>query len=208
MVLSYNTITKAERALILVILSFISCTSKQTKSDIDIEFVPDTLNIGYTYWWDQSGPFIGNCGEELSLVFEGTLTSLKEPTDDPGPLYVSQEGIIEIDKVYKIKNLGSKTYLGQKFVSADCFYESKIVTGDRVLVFCYDYEGAYTLPGKNSILKINEDNLIVSSIRAYIDSDQDPTVIKKDWAVWRKYGLEKDLLQLLNCKEEEDSAIH
>ena len=195
--------TIAYIALISAGILVLSCNTKKSKSDIEVAFTQDTLEVGYTYWWPQSGPFIGNCGEELSLVFMGTITEIKDPTDDPGPLYISQKGVVELEKVFKIKDLGEQTYANQKFFTTDCFNDLGLVQGDQVLVFCYDYEGDYSIPGHQSILKINgfEDPLI-KSIRTYIDEGQNPAKLKDDLGLWATHNLGRALEGIIMCREE------
>ena len=184
-------------------MNFIACSTKKSKSDLEVIFTQDTLDVGYTYWWPQSGPFIGGCGEELSLVFSGTVTQLMEPTNDAGPLYTPQEGIVEIEKVFKIKNLGEKNYGNQKFFSSDVFHGLDLSVGDLVLVICYDYEGDYTIPGKQSILKIASfDDALIASIRTYIDTDQSALQLKDDVGIWAKKGLGRQLQNIMACDED------
>ncbi len=185
----------------LVILSMYSCNrSKRTQRDIAIEFTQDTLDVGYTYWWPESGPFIGQCGDELSLVFSGTITDILEPTDEAGPLYNSQKGYIQIDRVFKIKELEAKSYTNQQFFVSDCFDGLELKKDDPVLVFCYDYENDLSIPGGQSILKIDSlDDPLITSIKRYIDADQNPSKIKKDMKLWAKYGLDDALERMIQC---------
>lgn len=170
---------------------------------MDIEFVQDTLSVGYTYWWSESGSFTGHCGNEISLAFTGIIAEIEEPIDDAGPLYTVQKGVISVKKVFKVKELGDNTYTGQKFITTDCFYGLDLKLGDKVLVFCYDYEDAYSIPGGKSIVKIDDfDTPIIQSIKTYINSDQNPIPLKKDKGLWAAYGLDESLEQIINCVEE------
>ena len=118
-----------------------------------------------------------------------------------GPLYISQEGIIEIETVFQIKDLGENTYSGEKFFTTDCFDGLKLTVGDKVLVFCHNYEGDYTISGSKSILKIDDfGNNLVTSTRKYIDGDQNPLLLKKDMKLWASYGLDESLQQIIDCK--------
>lgn len=195
-------------ALFTIVLFTFGCQSRKSKSDIEITFIQDTLDIGYTYWWPQSGPFVGNCGEELSLVFAGIITELEKPNKNAGPLYTVQEGIIEIDRVFKIKEIGINSYANQKFVRTDCFYDLGITVGDTVLVSCYEFEDAYSIPGGKSILKIRSfDDPIVTSLRNFIDSDQNPVKLKKDSLLWRTFELDKDLSRIIACHEQSKDSV-
>lgn len=185
---------------VLVVVS--SCNTKKPKSELDIEFVQDTLKVGYTYWWSESGPFIGNCGDEIALAFTGTIVKIENPTDYPGPLYTAQKGVVSIGNIFKIKEMGANTYANQKFITTDCFYGLGLNLGDKVLVFCYDYEDDYSIPGGKSILKIDDFDIpLVQSIKSYINTDQDPIPLKKDKALWAAYGLDESLEQIIDCAE-------
>jgi hypothetical protein len=189
--------------VLLISFGFTSCKrSKPNKSDIDIEFTQDTLEVGYTYWWPETGPFLGLCGDEFSLVFSGTVTDILEPTDEAGPLYNSQRGFIQIERVFKIKDLGPNTYANQPFFVTDCFDGLDFKKGDMVLVFCYEYENNLSIPGGKSILKIVAmDDPLITSIKEYIHADQNPNKIKKDMKLWRKQGLDDALRRILECNE-------
>ncbi|SHI53469.1 hypothetical protein [Pseudozobellia thermophila] len=179
-----------------------SCKRTRSKSDIDIEFTSDTLEVAYTYWWEESGPFIGYCGEDYSLAFAGTITDLENPTHDPGPLYTSQWGTIALDRVFKINNPPSGGYENQKYFRSDCFNDLELSVGDKVLVFCYEYEGGLSIPGDKSILKIGGmDHPLVKSIKNYIDADQDPLAIQKDSTLWGAYGFNDKLAQHIRCRQ-------
>lgn len=194
-------LNKSITLLFTILVVFTACNSKKkTKSDLEIEFVQDTLDVGYTYWWPESGPFIGECGDELSLVFSGTVTDILEPTDEAGPLYNAQRGYIQIDRVFKIKELVAKSYTNQQFFVSDCFDGLELKKDDAVLVFCYDYENDLSIPGGQSILKIDSlDDPLITSLKKYIDTDQNPSKIKKDMKLWAKHGLDEALEKVLEC---------
>lgn len=193
--------------LLVLVAATSSCKfGKTRKSDIEVNFMLDTLDVGYTYWWPESGPFIGDCGEELSFVFSGIVTDLEAPTNEAGPLYRPQKGVVTIESVFKIKELGKNTYKNQRFFTTDCFYKSGLGTGDTVLVICYDYENAYTISGSGSILKIDSfEDEAIKSIRKYIDTDENPIKIEKDIGLWATYGHGRALEDLIKCREENEN---
>lgn len=170
---------------------FIQCENKKTKRGPKKSIVlstsrninlKDTLNIGYTYWWPQSGPFIGNCGEKYSLVFLGTINEIY---DQQQPHYTAQKGVIRLDEVLTSVELPKSAYHKENYIISDCFDGVDVKKGDKVIMFCYEYEGSYTTPGRKSILKIEDNNdPIVVSIKEYIKSEHNPLTIKKDIALW------------------------
>ncbi len=200
----YHILTKA-----IVIFGFLFCSTgyaqkkeTDTKMNQPISTVDDTLRVGYTYWWPQSGPFIGNCGDKYALVFLGTIQHIDDPVQNDDMLYTSQRGIIDIDEVLTSRTLKKNRYDKQKFFVSDYFYEEDVKQGDRVLVFCYEYEDNYSIPGGKSMLKIKEDNdPVLESIKRYILSGQNALELKKDVALWKNYGLEAEVKQVIECRE-------
>ncbi|WP_108867735.1 hypothetical protein [Aquimarina aquimarini] len=201
----YQVVT---RIVIIFSLIFSSISnaqeSKNTLENSDSS-ISDVFKVGYTYWWPQSGPFIGNCGDTYSFVFLGTVRYINTPAEDSTSIVVSQKGGIQIDEVLTVRDVKNNTYKNQSLFVSDCFYDQDLTQGDKVLVFCYEYEGDYSIPGKKSILKISDSNdLIVQSIKSYIEKNQNPLSLKKDISLWKKYGLDTELKQLISCKEAMD----
>ena len=193
----------------LLLLSFLfgclcltACKNPKSNTDIEIEFTQDTLQVPFTYWWEESGPFIGYCGENYSLVFAGMITDLEIENKDAGPLYHSKRGTIAVEKVLKIDNPNAQKYISQGYVSTDCFYGLDLTVGDKVLVFCYEYEGGFSIAGGSSILDIGGlEHPLVKSIKTYIHENQDPLAIEKDSTLWQAYGFGEKLAQHIRCKE-------
>ena len=119
---------------------------------------PDTLNVGYTYWWPNANPLLNFTADKCPLVFIGKVSSLGKVIipDEEEPPTIIQKGTIEIISLIKHEGLPKQKFSGQKYFSSDCFYNSNLKIGDRVLVYCYAYEGMYSIPGKESILKISD----------------------------------------------------
>ncbi|WP_103069157.1 hypothetical protein [Aquimarina sediminis] len=200
----------AIKTILAVSLLFLNaCSAQGKKSSINEEksrdSVSDTLAVGYTYWWPQSGPFVGYCGDEYALVFLGTVQFIDIPAKDSTSVVVSQQGGIQINEVLAVRDLKKNRYMNQNLLVSDCFYGKDLKKGDRVMVFCYEYEDNYSIAGRKSILKIEETNdPIVQSIKKYIKANQNPIAIKSDILLWQNYGLDDQLKQIINCKEAMD----
>lgn len=176
---------------------------KQTNETVSILISSsDTLTVSYTYWWPNAGPFIGLCGDEYGLVFLGVVSEINAPVKDTSALYTLQNGVIEITEILKEKKLENEEFNDQTYFSSDCFRNANLRKGDAVMVFCYEYEGSYCIPGQKSILKINgTDDPIVLSIEKYISSGQNPLKIKEDMRLWKKKGFWNDLNRIIECRE-------
>ncbi|MFK8104880.1 MAG: hypothetical protein AB8G15_20345 [Saprospiraceae bacterium] len=188
-----------------------ACTSADTTttsktSEIDSkrettspQFKEDSLSIAYTYWWPASGPFIGMCGDQYSLVVTGTITALaaKQPQEN----FVAQRGTITLHEKIWSQATAQQKYQGEKFMVADAFAKTGVELGDKVLVFIYAYEGVYALPGGKSILKIEQfDGPEVQAIRKYIAAEQNPLVLQNDLELWAKYQLDEALQTIIDCR--------
>ncbi len=171
------------------------------KSDVEISLDhSDTLTVNYTYWWPQSGPFIGQCGERYAFVFLGTIISVEE--EDEKLHYISKKGVVKIDSVLVANAIKKDRYEKQHFFVSDCFEHIEVTAGDQVIVFCYEYEGNYSIPGVKSVLKItNDEDPILEPIKRYIASKQNALVLQKDIALWEKYDLVSHVKQIISCKE-------
>ncbi len=189
---------------IFVLICLNACNGDNSKSSFAAGS-RDTLFAAYTYWWPAGGPFIGLCGDPYSLVFTGTVSSIEEITaTEKADKIVPKKGTITIkEMLYKSDPKDAKNpikFHSQKYFSSDCFYGKQFKKGDKVLVFVYSYEGEYSIP-PNSILKLNSfEEAAVGSIKTYIKNSQNPLSIKDDLKIWKEYGFDEALEQLIECK--------
>lgn len=193
--------------LIILFISFhlFSCIRTDTPSKLDTyeSSYNDTIDVGFTYWWNNSGPFIGACGEHYSLAFTGVIKQVDTPIIDSSLLYIPQKGVVKIHTILKANKNFNKEYTGKKHFTSDCFYKSNATKGDTVIVFCYEYEDSVCIPGPRSIIKIRGfDDPLVNSIKNYIQQDENPIVLKGDMELWKSKGFEHELRQIITCAEE------
>lgn len=190
----------------IIMLAFVlllgSCKEKRQKSDLEITFSQDTLHLGYTYWWEESGPFIDYCGTPHTLIAMGSIVQMDAPNEDAGPLYISQKGSIQLEKVFLINNPKKNAYHQHGYLNTDCFYKSGLKVGDKVLVFCYEYDDELIIAGQESIIPIGDWNHpLVNSTKAFIDEDENPLKIQKDTTLWEAYGHGASLRRIIECRK-------
>ncbi|MEO0896609.1 MAG: hypothetical protein AAFY71_09440 [Bacteroidota bacterium] len=177
-------------------------STEQENTEVRSELNNDIFKVPYTYWWDKAGPFIGLCGSKYSFVFLGEVKSLGNIIQDSASLYTSQKGQITIETILHTQKQEKKSYEGQGIFESDCFFGSDFRIGDLVMVFCYEYEGEVSIPGKRSIVKLKSKNdPLIESIKTYIAGDQQAILLKNDMALWEAAGYGDDLGQIIDCAE-------
>lgn len=172
--------------------------------------IDDTLHVGYTYWWNSSEPIMGIYGREYALIFSGVVTEIS-PYDDyydedhvDDVIYDSQFGAIEIVEVLHSKKLKEVHMEGPKFFTSDCFYNSGLNKGDSVLVFCFEYEDRYAIPGYRSIVKLdNMNDPFLRLIQLYVKNNLNREVILSHLDIWKNKGLVYNMEGLYDSNEKD-----
>lgn len=172
----------------------------------------DTLRIGYTYWWNSSEPIQGVFGNSYALIFSGLVKEII-PHDDgyeEDIIYDSQYGTIEVMEILHHKNLEKapngdwSTNKGRRYMTTDCFYNSGLKEGDKVLVFCFEYEGAYVIPGYRCIVKLDSwEDPFHDLITSYVEEGLNKDFILNFKETWIKKGLLYDIDKALESDEKD-----
>jgi hypothetical protein len=167
--------------------------------------IDDTLHVGYTYWWNSSEPIMGIYGRGYALIFTGVVTEIS-PADDYNDdvIYASQFGTIEIMQVLHSKKLKDASLENQKYFTSDCFYTSGFKKGDTVLVFCFEYEGRYAIPGHRSIVELDGmDDPFLHLIQLYANNNLDKDIITNHLDIWKNKGLVYTLEELYDSNDKD-----
>lgn len=161
----------------------------------------DTLYVGYTYWWPESGPFVGLCGTPYALAFVGNVIHLDSAERASNGMYDSRYGVIGIKELLKVDGAGKKIYKKQRFFVSDCFENLEVKEGQLVLVFCYEYEDGIGNPGGSSILRLEGlSDPLIGSIKRFIAADQSPEAIADDFELWEGRGFGGMLEGMIECR--------
>lgn len=161
----------------------------------------DTLYVGYTYWWPESGPFVGLCGTPYALAFTGIVKQLDATEKASNGIYNSRYGVIEIKELLKVDGVGKDVYRNQRFFASDCFENTGARVGELVLVFCYEYEDGISIPGGRSILRLDGlSDPLLESIKKFIAADQNPEAIAADFKLWESSGFGGMLEEMIECR--------
>jgi hypothetical protein len=167
--------------------------------------IDDTLHVGYTYWWNSSEPIMGIYGREYALIFTGVVTEISPADDyDNDVIYDSQFGTIKIMQVLYSKKLKEASSDGRKFFTSDCFYNSGLKKGDSVLVFCFEYEDRYAIPGHRSIVELDGmDDPFLHLIELYANNNLDKDIITNHLDLWKNKGLVYTLEELYESNDKD-----
>ena len=182
-------------------LLFLLSHQQEGKTTDKISHINDTLNVGYTYWWPYSGPFLFNCNpkQDYAFIFTGTVKRIDPYAVDTTILYDAQYGVIEIKKVIYAAHCKRQPYQKQRYFKTDCFYKLGIKEGDHVLVTCYLYENGYAIPGGKSILKIKKTKGKAHK-SMYTLIHRPEKVNYKDSLFWAQYQLKEAFLNAASCE--------
>lgn len=200
--------------------AFNNNTNTSSQGEVN-ENTTDTLELAFAYW-APSGIFSGSDCSVLAdnIIFTGTVTKLYEPSkpylvggdnainkDSTNLLYVPQSGVIKLNSILKVSDVqdpmaedGAPRYNSEHFFVSDCFYNSGLKEGDKIVAFVGVYEGLFSIFDNRDVLKIESfDDPIISSIKTYIEagSKATPLTINNDAEIWHKHGY--DLKNVIKC---------
>lgn len=191
--------------LIIGLTDSFTLSESTSVSHVDSKENIDTLRVGYTYWWPQSSPFINPCGGGHSLVLYGEIADMQEPIFDEDRLYTPQTGVIKIIDVLYLSEGKQQHYNAEEMMVTDCFYEAGLDTGQQVMVFCYEYEDYFSIPGKECIVPISgpTDNVLLSMLK-YYTAEKDVKEILESSEHWEEKGYSLEMKMLGACLPKND----
>lgn len=181
----------------MIMTVYPACSPAKKEQIVSRQTPKDTLNLGYMYWANDMTPF--DFGSRYSLILLGTVAEINIPIEtSEDALYIPVKGHIAIQEIILDSKSHTTDMTNIGFIESDCFEDTSLKKGDHVLVFCVSYEGAYAITGRQSIIKIPaNDKRYITSLKKYIKSSYNPTVIEKDIDLWNALSLGEALTEYI-----------